>query len=88
MADDESESREGAAITQDQFALLMGAFSASQTRESGVCIASVVNDDSCGVLSRPYHSCVIACVMQVREELAMGHDSGAASSSPPPLPLA
>ena len=30
MADDESESREGAAMTQDQFALLMGAFSASQ----------------------------------------------------------
>ena len=38
--------------------------------------ASVVNDDSCGVHSRPYHSCVIACVMQVREEHAMGHDSG------------
>ena len=38
---------------------------------------SVVNDDSCGVHSRPYHSCVIACVMQVREEHAMGHDSGA-----------
>ena len=37
---------------------------------------SVVNDDSCGVYSRPYHSCVIACVMQVREEHAMGHDSG------------
>ena len=37
---------------------------------------SVVNDDSCGVHSRPYHSCVIACVMQVREEHAMGHDSG------------
>ena len=36
----------------------------------------VVNDDSCGVHSRPYHSCVIACVMQVREEHAMGHDSG------------
>ena len=32
MADDESESREGAAMTQDQFALLMGAFSASQAR--------------------------------------------------------
>ena len=43
------------------------------------CFASffcVVNDDSCGVHSRPYHSCVIACVMQVREEHAMGHDSG------------
>ena len=40
-------------------------------------IPSVVNDDSCGVHSRPYHSCVIACVMQVREEHAMGHDSGA-----------
>ena len=39
---------------------------------------SVVNDDSCGVHSRPYHSCVIACVMQVREEHAMGHDSGGA----------
>ena len=39
-------------------------------------IPSVVNDDSCGVHSRPYHSCVIACVMQVREEHAMGHDSG------------
>ena len=38
---------------------------------------SVVNDDSCGVHSRPYHSYVIACVMQVREEHAMGHDSGA-----------
>ena len=38
---------------------------------------SVVNDDSCGVHSRPYHSgCVIACVMQVREEHAMGHDPG------------
>ena len=37
---------------------------------------NVVNDDSCGVHSRPYHSCVIACVMQVREEHAMGHDSG------------
>ena len=36
----------------------------------------LVNDDSCGVHSRPYHSCVIACVMQVREEHAMGHDSG------------
>ena len=43
-------------------------------------IPSVVNDDSCGVHSRPYHSCVIACVMQVREEHAMGHDSG---ESPP-----
>ena len=32
MADEESESREGAATTQDQFALLMGAFSASQAR--------------------------------------------------------
>ena len=32
MADDESESREGAAMTQDQFALLMRAFSASQAR--------------------------------------------------------
>ena len=32
MADDESESREGAAMTQDQFALLMGAFSASHAR--------------------------------------------------------
>ena len=32
MADEESESREGAAMTQDQFSLLMGAFSASQTR--------------------------------------------------------
>ena len=32
MADDESESREGAAMTQDQFAFLMGAFSASQAR--------------------------------------------------------
>ena len=32
MADDESESREGAAMTQDQFALLMGAFRASQAR--------------------------------------------------------
>ena len=30
MADDESESRERALITQDQFALLMGVFSASQ----------------------------------------------------------
>ena len=30
LADDESESREGAAMTQDQFALLMGAFSALQ----------------------------------------------------------
>ena len=39
-------------------------------------IPSVVNDDSCGVHSRTYHSCVIACVMQVREEHAMGHDSG------------
>ena len=38
--------------------------------------SSVVNDDSYGVHSRPYHSCVIACVMQVREEHAMGHDSG------------
>ena len=38
--------------------------------------SSIVNDDSCGVHSRPYHSCVIACVMQVREEHAMGHDSG------------
>ena len=37
---------------------------------------AVYNDDSCGVHSRPYHSCVIACVMQVREEHAMGHDSG------------
>ena len=43
-------------------------------------IPSVVNDDSCGVHSRPYHSCVIACVMQVREEHAMGHDSGDAYS--------
>ena len=43
-------------------------------------IPSVVNDDSCGVHSRPYHSCVIACVMQVREEHAMGHDLGAQSS--------
>ena len=32
MADEESESRKGAAMTQDQFSLLMGAFSASQTR--------------------------------------------------------
>ena len=32
MADDESESREGAAMTEDQFALLIGAFSASQAR--------------------------------------------------------
>ena len=32
MAYDESESREGAAMTQDQFALLMVAFSASQAR--------------------------------------------------------
>ena len=32
MTDEESESREGAAMTQDQFSLLMGAFSASQTR--------------------------------------------------------
>ena len=40
-------------------------------------IPSVVNDDSCGVHSRPYHSgCVIACVMQVREEHAMGYDPG------------
>ena len=37
---------------------------------------SIVNDDSRGVHSRPSHSCVIACVMQVREEHAMGHDSG------------
>ena len=41
---------------------------------------SVVNDDSCGVHSRPYHSCVIACVMQAREEHAMGHDSGGTKS--------
>ena len=40
----------------------------------------VVNDDSCGVHSRPYHSCVIACVMQVREVHAMGHDSGVRTS--------
>ena len=33
MADDESKSREGAAMTQEQFALLMGAFSASHARE-------------------------------------------------------
>ena len=32
MADDESESREGAAMTQDQFALLMGTFSALQAQ--------------------------------------------------------
>ena len=44
---------------------------------AGRITPSVVNDDSCGVHSRPYHSCVIACVMQVREEHAMGHDSGA-----------
>ena len=42
----------------------------------GYDIPSVVNDDNCGVHSRPYHSRVIACVMQVREEHAMGHDSG------------
>ena len=41
MADEESESRGGAVMTQDQFALFM---------------ASVVNNDSCGVHSRPYHS--------------------------------
>ena len=35
-------------------------------------LTSVVDDDSCGVHSRPYHSCVIACVMQVREEHAIG----------------
>ena len=36
-----------------------------------------VNDDSCGVHSTLYHSgCDIACVMQVREEHAMGHDPG------------
>ena len=35
-----------------------------------------VSNDSCGLHSRPYHSCVIACLMQVREEHAMGHDSG------------
>ena len=77
MADEESESRGGAAMTQDQFALLMGAFSASQARmeerftefraeirleqEDAAAKALkraryVVNNDSCGVHSRPYHS--------------------------------
>ena len=38
-------------------------------------------NDSCGMHSRLYHSCIIACVMQVREEHAMGHDSGAVDTT-------
>ena len=63
MADEESESEScgGAAMTQDQFALLMGAFSASQARMEERFTEfraeiRLLNNDSCGVHSRPYHS--------------------------------
>ena len=42
-----------------------------------VWLELVVDDDSYGVHSRPYHSCEVACVMQVWEKHAMGHDPGA-----------
>ena len=36
----------------------------------------VVDNDSSGMHSRPYHSCSVACVMQMWEVHAIGHDPG------------